>query len=392
MSAPDLLLVTRERGVDRRYGLGRCLAPVAANFSQRGWRVRYLCQDDLPELALAQRERWLARLRQWPGLRGAPGRQLLLSALGERLQMGWFAATVAREQGFTTVHLHDPWLAEGFRLGAARLGLRGVRWGVTEHGFGSYSRATHDDGLLQGPRAQRLLRRLEARLLARAHWVSAPTRLALEQLARDLALPAVPSNWTVIPHATPALAPLERATARRQLGWPQERLVVLGIGRLVPLKRFDLLVRACARLAASLPQLHLQLLGAGDEQPLRALADQLGLAGRLHIDFVDDVQPYLRAADVYVSTSSTESFGLANLEALAAGLPSICTAVGGVPEVVGAGGLLVPVDEDAVAHALAELLQDPEARQRMAARARARARAVPDLDQVTDLYAALYRP
>ena len=50
------------------------------------------------------------------------------------------------------------WL--GFWLGCKRLGLRNVRWGITEHGFGCYSRATHEDGLVQGPRMQRWLRRL----------------------------------------------------------------------------------------------------------------------------------------------------------------------------------------------------------------------------------------
>ena len=142
--ARNVLMVTRESSGDRRYGLGRSLMPVVQTLQARGWQVRYLCQDDLPDSAKAGRARWLTRLGRLPGLSGIPNRQLMLGALAERLQMGWFAAQTARQDGFTSVYLHDPWLACGFWLGMNILGLRGVRWGVAEHGFGCYSRATHD--------------------------------------------------------------------------------------------------------------------------------------------------------------------------------------------------------------------------------------------------------
>ena len=387
---PHVLMVTRELSGDRRYGLGRSLMPVVQTLQGRGWRVRYLCQEDLPDSAKAARSRWLARLGRLPGLKGVPHRQLILGALAERLQMGWFAARTVREEGFTCVYLHDPWLACGFWLGLKFLGLRGVRWGVAEHGFGCYSRATHEDGLVQGPRVQRWLRRLETFVLARANWVTAPTQLSLDQLARDLALPSNPSHWQSIPHASLQMELPSREEARRVLGWSDGDIYVLGVGRLAYLKRFDVLVDAWVKLACSYPSIHLQILGGGDSQNLQRVADVAGVGNRIHFVVVEDVKPYLSAADVYVSTSATESFGLANLEALVAGLPCICTAVGGVPEVMGQGAWLIPVEQRALQSALDELVTQPLQRKAWSVRATTQARQAPDIETVTNFYAELF--
>ena len=392
MKAPErtVLMVTRELSGDRRYGLGRSLLPVVQALLDRGWQVRYLCQEDLPESAKAGRSRWLARLGQLPGLNGVPGRQLLLGALSERFQMGWFAARLADKEFFRVVHLHDPWLACGFWLGMKFFRLRNVRWGVAEHGFGCYSQATHEDGLTQGPRAQRWLRRLESFVLDAADWVTAPTQLSLDQLARDLALPGIPSHWLAISHAAPRVALPGREQARRELGWDENGFYLLGIGRLAPLKRFDLMVGAWAGVARCHPLLHLQILGGGDSQALRQAAEAAGLGERIHFAVVEDVKPYLAAADVYLSTSATESFGLANLEALVAGLPCICTAVGGVPEVMGPGAWLIPVEQNALQTALGALIDQPLERKAWSLRAAAQASKAPDIEEVTDRYVQLF--
>lgn len=386
-----ILHVTREQLADRRYGLGKSLWPLIEVMQQRGHTLRYLCQDDLPPARRQRRDDWLARLRRWPGIKDRPFREMLLGACGERLQMGIFAAEVAADDGYSHVHLHDPWIALGFLIGKRRRPLPGVRWGVTEHGFGSYSRATHDDGLLQGAAMQRLLRRIEAATLQRANWVMAPTRLAQEALARDLGLPWTPANWQVVPHARPPVHPGDRAPARQQLGWPAERQVVLAVGRIVPLKHFDAILRACLSLAQTQPQLHLQILGEGPREALQAMAQAHGFGERLHIAVTDDIQRYLNAADLYVSMSSTESFGLANLEALCSGLPAICTAVGGVPEVVADGAWLIPRDEETLARCLQALLNDPQLCRQWQQRGLAQAARWPDNESIGDAYLAIYQ-
>ena len=387
-----VLMVTRESAEDRRYGLGRSLAPLMAPMAAAGAHVRYFCADDIDPAAVQRRRQRVERWERWPLVAGRPNRINLLRAWSERLHVGFEAARVARREAYTLVHAHDPWLACGVALGLRWHGARGVRWGLTQHGFGSYSQATHEDGLEQGPAAQAWLRRIERFATLRARWVTAPTQAGLVQLARDLALSGVPAHWHCVPHARPSLparTPAARAAARAGLGWDSDELVVLAVGRLVPLKCFDRIVRACA--AQGDPRLRLQLLGGGDAAPLQALAQGLGFGSQLLVTSTDDVTPFFHGADVYMSASSTESFGLANLEALCAGLPAICSAAGGVPEVMGDGAWLVPNDTDTLTRTLSAMLADESLRARWAARALTRAAGWPPPEDIARRYVAIYQ-
>jgi glycosyltransferase involved in cell wall biosynthesis len=387
-----VLMVTREAAEDRRYGLGRSLAPLIAPMAAAGAHVRYFCAEDIEPAAVQRRQQRMERWEDLPLVAGRPNRINLLRAWSERLHVGFEAARAARSEAYTHVHAHDPWLAAGVALGLRWHRARGVRWGLTQHGFGSYSQATHEDGLEQGPAAQAWLRRIERITTLHARWVTAPTQAGLAQLARDLALPRVPAHWHCVPHAKPPLAArtsTTREAARAALGWGHDELVVLAVGRLVPLKCFDRIVRACA--AQQDPRVRLQLLGGGDAAPLQALAQRLGFGSRLHVTSTDDVTPFFHGADVYTSASSTESFGLANLEALCAGLPAICSAVGGVPEVMGDGAWLVPNDTDTLTRTLSALRTDEALRTHWAARALARAAGWPPPEDIARKYVAIYQ-
>ncbi|WP_097946909.1 glycosyltransferase [Streptomyces sp. ms115] len=131
-----------------------------------------------------------------------------------------------------------------------------------------------------------------------------------------------------------------RAEVRGALEIPEDAFVVGGIGRLVPGKRFDVLIRA----VAALPEARLLLAGDGPEAgALRALALRLGAVDRIRFlgecdedgeGPVPGVPALLSALDVFVSTSREESFGLAAVEALAAGLPVLhdaCPAIDDLP-------------------------------------------------------------
>jgi glycosyltransferase involved in cell wall biosynthesis len=387
-----VLTVTRESADDRRYGLGRSLAPVLAAMEAQGVSGRYFCAESVGEDALTRRRACVDRLSHSRFIAHRPNRIDLLRAWAERLQIGMLAADVARREGYTHVHAHDPWLACGVAIELVRRGARGIRWGFTEHGFGSYSRATHEDGLEQGPAAQRWLRRVERFIATRAQWVTAPTHGALQEAARDLGLRALPGHWHHVPHARPSITPAsdqQRDAARASFSWEPQDVVVLAVGRLVPLKGFDRIVRACAAQPGA--RVRLQLLGGGDPGPYRALAAELGFADRLRVESTREVAPYYHAADIYMSASSTESFGLANLEALCAGLPAICSAAGGVPEVVGDGGWLVPNDTDTLTRTLASLVGDVALRRAWRERALARAGSWPTAEQVARNYVAIYQ-
>lgn len=141
--------------------------------------------------------------------------------------------------------------------------------------------------------------------------------------------------------------------------------MILAVGRLVPVKGYDILLQAFATLRRRGSPAHLTIVGGGHERDgLLSLARQLGVGEALDLpgplDAVE-VRARLRRAAIFVLPSRSEGMPLALLEAMACGIPCVATRVGGVPEVVGSGaGLLVEPDQpDALANALHALLANP---------------------------------
>ena len=180
-------------------------------------------------------------------------------------------------------------------------------------------------------------------------------------------------------------APGDRAGARRAIGLPTHRPVILFVGRIQPLKGPDVAIRALAAMARRDAML-LIVGGAsgrdGDRemQQATALVDDLGLADR--VQFVEPkphhiLSSYYRAADVVVVPSRSESFGLVALEAAACGIPVVATAVGGLLNIVhdGVTGHLVEGRDPArFARALTQVIEDPAGAAAMGAAAAVRAR------------------
>ncbi len=186
---------------------------------------------------------------------------------------------------------------------------------------------------------------------------------------------------------------LDRATARERLGEPREAFLVVAIGRLVPIKRIDRLIRAFAILAGTLANARLAIVGDGAERPaLEALVVELGLAGRVRFaGWQADSPAWYAAADAVALTSDREGTPLALIEAAAAGRPAVAGDVGGVADVVldGLTGFVVPADDEtAFADRLGRLAVDPDLRRRLGEAAPERARAyagerlVDDLDRL----------
>ncbi len=155
--------------------------------------------------------------------------------------------------------------------------------------------------------------------------------------------------------------------------------VVLGIvARLSPQKAHGVLLRAVARLTPDRPDLLLVVVGDGDERAaIEELVRELGLADRvLFTGLRRDVRALLPGFDVACLSSVHEGVPLTVLEAMAAGLPVVATAVGALGDLVtdGTDGYLVPSGDDAVlAERLADLVDDPARRAAFGVAARTRA-------------------
>ncbi len=169
-------------------------------------------------------------------------------------------------------------------------------------------------------------------------------------------------------------------------------LVVGTVGRLTREKGFDLLIRA----AAKVPGFSLVIVGAGEEQErLAALAEDLGIGDRVVLTgWVADSRAWLRGFDVFVLPSLIEGFPLTTLEAMLAGVPVVASDVGGVGEAVREGqtGRLVPSgDVDALAAAIASLVDDPGTRAALGTRGRQVVLAEFTAGRMAARYEALYR-
>jgi glycosyltransferase involved in cell wall biosynthesis len=203
--------------------------------------------------------------------------------------------------------------------------------------------------------------------------------------ARDLVAAGCPST-AVVPvlvdldrvEAAPDPRVAERLAASRSAGGANW----LFVGRLVPSKAQHQLIKALwayRRLYDDRAQLH--LVGAAPSRrylvALRDFVTELGLGEAVHItgEVTDRaLAAHFAAADVYVSLSVHEGFGVPLLEAMRAGVPVVALAEGAVGETVGRAGLLLGRDDPShVAAAVHRVLGDGELRERLVAEGRARA-------------------
>jgi glycosyltransferase involved in cell wall biosynthesis len=206
-----------------------------------------------------------------------------------------------------------------------------------------------------------------------------------QAFAHDLVRDGVPPERVVVLHNAidvnwPASIRPEAAHAvRRELGILPDERVVLAVGRLSQEKGHADLVTALPLLKRAGPGLKPKLVVVGEgpeERRIRQLAVALETADQvIFTGPVNGVGPYYRMADVLVLPSHSEGSPNVLLEGMAAGVPVVATAVGGVPEIVrpDESALLVrPHDPRGLADAIRRLLTDADLARRLATNARAR--------------------
>jgi glycosyltransferase involved in cell wall biosynthesis len=187
-----------------------------------------------------------------------------------------------------------------------------------------------------------------------------------------------------------------RQRVRRELEVEPQTLVFVHVGRFAAVKNHEMLVAAFAQLVGQQP-LPTELWLVGDGELREAVQHQvraLGIESRVRFLGVrSDIPDLLRAADVFVFPSRWEGNPLSVMEAMAAGLPVVATAVGGVPELVedGASGILVPNEDlHGLVAAMQRMAQNPDLREQMGRAARCRAVERFDIRQTVRAYEALY--
>lgn len=240
---------------------------------------------------------------------------------------------------------------------------------------------THHHGDVFELRGQRFFRQLDRWSCKRFDYVVAVSGSVQEFLASRYRCPKVTvihNGWVGSPR------PRERRSG------PE---MILSISHLRPEKGHSTLIDAFCQVRTHFPQCRLAIVGDG---PLReTLEHRAEAAGvRSAVEFsgeVSDVWSYLARADVFVLVSSNEPFGVAALEALAAGVPVVVSETGGFREFVDeqVGVFVPPGDPDALELALVKLLSDPHLRRSMGDKGVIRARTF-TMDATADRYIKLY--
>ena len=275
-----------------------------------------------------------------------------LSVLGRSVRLGDDLRALAeirriiREFQPDVVHTHT---AKAGLLG--RLAAISCRVPVIVHTFHGH--------VLHGyfrPMVSRAIRVLESLLARRTTaLVSVGTRVSDELVAAGIGRA---DQYTVVPPGVAAATGADRRASRQAIGLPEDRPVVLFVGRLTAVKRVDRLLEAMEIVRRQMPEVVLAIAGEGDLfDETRRSAAPAGDAVRF-LGWQPDLGPLYAAADLVVLTSDNEGMPVTLIEAAMAGVPGVTTDVGSAGEVVvdGVTGRVVTTDAGAVAEAICDLL------------------------------------
>lgn len=187
--------------------------------------------------------------------------------------------------------------------------------------------------------------------------------------------------------------PRRAGACRARFGIPPDAPLIGIVGRIVPIKNHALFLQMAQRVHQQHPDAYFLIVGDGElRAEVKAQAAQLGLGDRVvFTGFLQDLKPVYSDLDVLVISSDNEGTPVSIIEALAAGVPVVSTAVGGVPDLLHGGdyGRIVPPgDPDALAEAVRAALVDNAANTNDI---QAATLAQYDISRLADDLAALYR-
>lgn len=361
-------------------GTERHLLMVLPELRRRGFDVEVLCIRAEGSLAACMRATGVAvHALEWNGRSMESIHPRPARVIATFLACDWFL----RRHRFDLVHFFLP---EAYLVG----GLCAVAAGI---GPCIMSRRSLNLYQRKYPFAATVERWLHARMRV----ILGNSRAVLAELARE----GVPEEKLRLVYNGLDTArfdgPFDRLETRRELGLPDDALVVTSVANLIAYKGHEDLLRALVGVRERMPDnWRLVLVGRDDGigKALRALAESLGISGQIVWAGVrDDIPAILAASDIGVLASHEEGFSNAILEGMAARLPMVVTDVGGNAEAVvdGETGRVVPArDPCALGEAILEMARS-EARVEIGVRGRRKLEDEYSLERCVDAYESYYR-
>lgn len=291
------------------------------------------------------------------------------------------------EGGYDIVHCHTPMGASLTRLAARKVREQGTMVFYTAHGFHFYKGAPLVNWLLYYPVERWLARYTDVLITINKEDYERARRFRAGKVCY---VPGVGIDLT-------RFRPDDggRMEKRRELGLGAEDFALLSVGELIPRKNHEVVLRALAllRQQGELGSIRYLICGRGAcGEKLRHLAEEWEIAENVSfLGYRNDIPAICGCSDLFLFMSRQEGLPVALMEAMACGLPAVCSNIRGNVDLIedGVSGTVAQSTPEAVAEAVRRLRADEMLRARLAAAARERVKAF-GLEQVREKMAELY--
>lgn len=274
---------------------------------------------------------------------------------------------VIDEGGYDIIHCHTPVGAMLTRLAAKQARKRGTKVFYTAHGFHFYKGAPAVNWLLYYPVEKWLSRYTDVLItINKEDYERAKTFKA----GKVCYVPGVGIDLKKF-----NVGYVDKNEKRKEIGIHADDFVLLSVGELIPRKNHEVVIRAMSVLKqeGQLTNLEYVICGRGTyESELKNLAEELDVAGHIHfLGYRTDIAEICNCADLFVFMSHQEGLPVALMEAMACGLPAVCSDIRGNTDLIenNVSGLITSSTPKDVADAVMQMRQDPELRGRMAVKA-----------------------
>lgn len=291
------------------------------------------------------------------------------------------------EGGYDIIHCHTPMGAALTRLAARRTREQGTMVFYTAHGFHFYKGAPLVNWLLYYPVERWLARYTDILITINKEDYERARRFRAGKVCY------VPGVGVDLTRFRPDNG--GRMEKRRELCLADDDFVLLSVGELIPRKNHEVVLRALAllRQQGELGSIRYLICGRGAcGEKLRHLAEEWEIAENVSfLGYRNDIQAICGCSDLFLFMSRQEGLPVALMEAMACGLPAVCSNIRGNVDLIedGVSGTVAQSSPEAVAEAVRRLRADEMLRARLAAAARERVKAF-GLEQVREKMAELY--
>ncbi|MCB6568172.1 glycosyltransferase family 4 protein [Eubacterium limosum] len=264
-----------------------------------------------------------------------------------------------KKNRFDLIHCHTPMGGALARLAAKNTNTKPVIYSV--HGFHFYKGAPIQNFLIYQTMEKYFAHYTDVLITTNHEDYQAAQKFKMKENGKVYFVPGVGIEVEKFKNLT-----LDKRKLRKNLGISEETIILLSVGEVIKRKNHETVIKAMEKLKRT--DIVYLICGQGElEEKLKNLTDELGLQNKVKFLGYQEATPYYHMANIFLHPSYREGLSRALMEAMAVGLPIICSKIrGNVDLVDNKGGRLIEVEEiDEYAKAILELSNNPKLRNNM---------------------------